>query len=86
MNITDGMTLKYEVSKPYPGDLSGFREDARMIVRKPLDGSDLGFGSNWTIAKVKDDQITIHALNAPSVWSRRIYHAVDVRLSFDPLR
>jgi hypothetical protein len=86
MNITDGMVLKYQVLQPYPGDISGFREDSRMIIKKPLDGSDLSFGSNWAIAKIKNDKITFHALNAPSIWSRRVYHMADIRLSFNPLR
>lgn len=80
------MTLKYQVLQPHPGDISGLREDSRMIIKKPLDGSDLGFGSNWTIAKIKDDKITFHALNAPSIWSKRVYHMADIRLHFTPLR
>lgn len=81
MNIVDSMTHQYQVVTPTEGNLTGFHEDGRMITRIPLDGSDLGFGSNWVITQV-NDKVKFHALNAPSVWSRRVYFMSDIRRHF----
>lgn len=82
MNIVDTMSKQYEVIKPTQGNIAGFHEDGRMVIRKPLDGSDLGFGSNWVITKV-GNKVSFHALNAPSIWSRRVYNMSDIRRHFD---
>ena len=80
------MVLKYETFKPYPGIITGFHDGSMMLVRKLLDGSDLGFGSKWAISKIKNNKVNFHALNAPSIWSTRTYNLTNIRTHFDPLR
>ena len=86
MNITDSLTITYQVVAATATDLSGFREDIIMLAKNPIDGSDLGSGSNWTISKVKNDKYHFHPLNARSIWTRRICPLPDIRTNFIPLR
>jgi len=86
MNITDTMILTYQIISPTDNDISGFREDVIMLAKRPLDGSDLGSGSYWTISKVKNDKYSFHPLDAKSIWTRRMCTLPYIKTNFTPIR
>jgi hypothetical protein len=85
MALKDQFSANYKIKPPSPGDLNGFKKGTIMLMKRVLNGSDLGLSSRWTISKV-NGKFEFHALGAPSIWTRRMCPLSDIQTHFTPRR